>query len=138
MSLGVKLSTFAAALVLAGSAFAIDTGCPDLSAIQAEGITMADLIGNDYYISYSLSNFGTSSNWGFAIGPVQADSDEDALDTSNQILNNMTTPGFPLELDRDVLVCLYDTGNPYIYSIAVRDYAISPMKLKQYLQKAHK
>ncbi|CAM2788746.1 hemin binding protein Hbp [Legionella steigerwaltii] len=138
MSLGVKLSTFAAALVLAGSAFAIDAGCPDLSALQAEGISMADLIGNDYYVGYSISTFGSDANWGFAIGPVQADSDEDALDASNQILNNMTTPGFPLELDQNVLVCLYDTGNPYIYSIAVRDYAISPMKLKQYLQKAHR
>ncbi|KTC78994.1 hemin binding protein Hbp [Legionella cherrii] len=138
MSLGVKLSTFAAALVLAGSAFAIDASCPDLSALQAEGISMAEQIGNDYYIGYSMSNFGSSSEWGFAIGPVQADADEDAVDASNQILNNMTTPGFPLELDENVLVCLYDTGNPYVYSIAVRGYAISPMKLKQYLLKAHK
>ncbi|KTC89710.1 DUF4949 domain-containing protein [Fluoribacter dumoffii] len=138
MSLGVKLSAFTAALVLAGSAFAMDTTCPNLSDLQAEGISMSEPLGNNYYVGYSLAHFNSSSNWGFAIGPVQAESDEDAIDVSNQILNNMTAPAFPLELDNDVLVCLYDTGNPYIYSIAVRDYAISPMKLKQYLQKIRK
>lgn len=136
MSLGVKLSTFAAALVLAGSAFANDA-CPNLSDLQAEGISDVQQIGNNYFIGFSINQFN-SATWGFAIGPVEADTEDDALDASNGILNHMTTPGLPMELDRDTLVCLYDTGNPYVYSIAVRDYAISPMKLKQYLLKAHK
>ncbi|KTD74070.1 DUF4949 domain-containing protein [Legionella tucsonensis] len=136
MSLGVKLSTFTAALILSGSALA-NNACPDLSDLQAEGISEVQQLGNNYFIGFSISQFN-SATWGFAIGPVKADAEDDALDASNEILNNMTTPGFPLELDHDTLICLYDTGNPYVYSIAVRDYAISPMKLKQYLLKAHK
>ncbi|KTD42043.1 DUF4949 domain-containing protein [Legionella parisiensis] len=136
MSLGVKLSTFTAALVLAGSALANNT-CPDLSDLQAEGISEVQQIGNNYFIGFSISQFN-SATWGFAIGPVKADTEDDALDATTGILNNMATPGFPLELDHDTLICLYDTGNPYVYSVAVRDYAISPMKLKQYLLKAHK
>ncbi|AWN73736.1 DUF4949 domain-containing protein [Legionella anisa] len=136
MSLGVKLSTFTAALVLAGSAFA-NNPCPELSDLRAEGISEVQEIGNNYFIGMSISRFNLAT-WGFAIGPVKADTEDDALDVTNGILNSMATPGFPLELDHDTLICLYDTGNPYVYSIAVRDYAISPMKLKQYLLKAHK
>lgn len=136
MSLGVKCSTFAAALILAGSAFANDE-CPDLSALQAEGIAGVQQIGANYFIGFSISQID-SATWGFAIGPVKADSEDDAIDVSTDVLNHMATPGFPLELENDTLVCLYDTGNPYIYSIAVRDYAISPMKLKQYLLNTHK
>ncbi|QMT59629.1 DUF4949 domain-containing protein [Legionella sp. PC997] len=136
MSLGVKLSTLAAAFVLAGSAFA-NNACPNLNDLQAEGLSEVQQIGTNYFIGFSIGQFN-SATWGFAIGPVQADTEDDALDVSNEILNNMATPGFPLELDNDTLVCLYDTGNPYVYSVAVRDYAISPMKLKQYLLKAHK
>lgn len=139
MSLGVKLSTFAAALILAGSAYAQDELCPSMSDIQAEGITMAQGIGSNYYVGYSLSEYNTSSYWGFAIGPVQGDSEDDAINASNEVLSHMFTPGLPMQLEDNLLVCLYNTGNPYIYSIAVQNYdgSINPMKLKQYLQKIH-
>jgi hypothetical protein len=89
-------------------------------------------------VVFSINQYN-SSTWGFAIGPIEADSYEKALDKSNDMLiNNMSSEGFPLPLDPYTLVCLYDTGIPHVYSIAVKDAAISPMKLKQYLQQIHK
>ncbi|MBI2785479.1 MAG: DUF4949 domain-containing protein [Legionella longbeachae] len=136
MSLRIKLTAFAAALVLAGAAFANDEICPNLSDMQAEGISATEQIGNNVYVGFSLSNFN-SEPWGYAIGPVLADSDDEAIDIANDVLANMSSQGYPIQLDDDYLVCLYDTGNPFIYSIAIRGAGVGPMKLKQYLQKIH-
>ena len=138
MSLGVKLSTFSAALILAGSVFADDAVCPDLNRIQAVGISMASELGYGFFVGYSIDNFNTSSTWGFAIGPVQADSDEDAITVSNEILANMTAPGLPDPSEENELVCLYETGRDGVFAIAINNaYALSPMKFKQYLHKVH-
>lgn len=137
MSLRVKLSAFAAALVLSASALAQDDTCPNINDLQAEKIRMSQQIGEHYYIGYSIAHFNTSSTWSFAIGPVEADSSRNALNSSNEILSTMFTSGTPMELGGQ-LVCLYDTGNPYIYSIAIREGSINSMALKQYLLRNYK
>ncbi|PWY57444.1 DUF4949 domain-containing protein [Legionella qingyii] len=137
MSLGVKLSTFAAALVLAGSAFAEEAVCPKLSDIQSVGITMASQLGYNYYIGYSVNHYNTSSSWGFAIGPVEAESEEDTIDITNDILAGLTAPGIPESGQGDELVCIYETNNPDLFAVAIKDYEeMSPMKFKQYIHKA--
>jgi hypothetical protein len=125
--------------MLAGSAFSAQPAiCPDINDIQAEGLTMAEEIGPDLYISYNISPYNTPSMWGFIIAPVVGDSAEVAIDIANDILSTMTAPGVP-EQDRNTLVCLYDTGRQDIYAAAINtdDGQISPMKLKQYFLKAH-
>lgn len=137
MSFGLKLTTVTAALVLAGSAFANKEACPSLSDLQAVGITMSSVLVDNLYVGYSIDNYNTSSIWGFAIGPVEADSDGEAIAATNEILANMSAPGIPDPGNDNDLVCFYDTGMPDIFAVAVKNLAVSPMKFKQYLHKAH-
>jgi hypothetical protein len=131
MSLGVKFTTFAAALVLAGSAFAMEESCPRLNAIQAKGISSYQQLAEKYYAGYSISTYNSSSNWIFAIGPVGAETPEEALDMSNDLLKGMSSEG---QVKSDMpLVCEYETGNMFIKAVAVRDDSLNPMQLKQYL-----
>ncbi|HHT0592679.1 TPA: DUF4949 domain-containing protein [Legionella anisa] len=137
MSLKTKLISFAAAMVLTGSAFADEPVCPKLSDIQAVGITMASQLAYNYYIGYSVNNYNTSSSWGFAIGPVEADSEEDTIDIANDILADLTAPGIPESgKDDDDLVCIYETGDPDLFAVAIKGYEeMSPMKFKRYMHK---
>jgi hypothetical protein len=136
MSLNAKLTSFAAALVLTGSAFAGEGVCPKLSDIQAVGITMASQLAYNYYIGYAVNNYNTSTSWGFAIGPVEADSEEETIDITNDILADLTAPGIPESGKDDELVCIYETGDPNLFAVAIQGYEeISPMKFKQYLHK---
>ncbi|QLZ68377.1 hypothetical protein FOLKNPGA_01155 [Legionella sp. PC1000] len=137
MSLKTKLISFAAAMVLTGSAFADEPVCPKLSDIQAVGITMASQLAYNYYIGYAVNNYNTSSSWGFAIGPVEADSEEDTIDITNDILADLTSPGIPESgKGDDDLVCIYETGDPNLFAVAIKGYEeMSPMKFKRYIHK---
>lgn len=132
-----KLTTLTAALVFGGSAFAAEAVCPNLSDIQSVGITMASQLAYNYYIGYSINNYNTSSSWGFAIGPVEADSEEDTIEITNDILAGLTSSGVPESGEDDELLCFYETGDQSIFAIAIKDYTeISPLKFRQYLHKA--
>ncbi|HAT6821919.1 TPA: DUF4949 domain-containing protein [Legionella pneumophila] len=132
-----KLATFFSALILAGSAFASQQGaCPDINVIKAEGLPMAEEIGMNYYLAYNISDYSTSSVWGFFIAPIEADSEEGALEASNEVLSMMNAPGVPHQQDEDI-ICSYDTGTPNLIAAAIKDGSqISPMKLKQYFKSA--
>ncbi|MBI2785480.1 MAG: DUF4949 domain-containing protein [Legionella longbeachae] len=137
MSLGLKLTTITTALLIAGSVFAEEPICPNLSDIQAVGINMASQLGYDLYVGYTVNDYNTSSTWTFGIGPVEADSDEDAIDISNDILADMSGPGVPTESDGQML-CVYETGDPNLFAVGIKDFeGMSPMKFKQYMHKAH-
>lgn len=130
-----KLATFFGALVLAGSVFASQQGaCPDINAIKAEGLPMAEEIGPNIYLAYNISDYSTSAVWGFFIAPVEADSEEVALETSNEVLSTMNAPGVPHQQGEDV-ICSYDTGTPNLIAAAIKaDGQISPIKLKQFFK----
>lgn len=123
-----KLATFASALILTGTTFAGSEVCPDLSAIKAEGLSMSMQVYG-FYAAYQLSNFNTDTNWGFIIAPVEAESEDEAVEHANEILNSMTAPGVLI----DQGVCNYDTGVPNIYALAIQDEFPSPLKLRQYI-----
>lgn len=136
MSLGVKCSTFAAALVFAGSAFAQEAVCPKLSDIQAVGIQKASQLAYNYFIGYSVDHYQTSSSWGFAIGPIESASEEDTIEMTNEILADMTAPGVPESGTGDDLVCIYETGDANLFAVAIKGYEeMSPMKFKKYLHR---
>ena len=127
-----KFAAFAGALILAGSAFANHQSiCPNLADIQAEGLAFAEEIGQNFYISYNISNFNTNDNWGFVIAPIEADSTEEAIETGNDILDEMTAPGVPEE-QAGAFVCTYETGRPNVIAAAIQsEEQITPLKLKQ-------
>jgi hypothetical protein len=135
MMLKSKLAAFAGALLLAGAAFAgQQEACPDIKDIQAEGLTIAEEIGPNMFISYNISVYNTPSIWGFVIGPVGGDSDEDALEAGNEILSEMSAPGVP-EQHANAMICTYDTGRQDVFAAAIKDEAqVSPLKLKQFIK----
>lgn len=124
-----KLTAFAGALILAGTTFASQEVCPELSAIQTEGISMSmEIYG--IYAAYNISNYNTDSSWGFIMAPFTTDAEE-VVDTANEILSEMTAPGVLLQEG----VCQYETGNPDLYALAVQDAFPTPAKLKQYIRR---
>lgn len=132
-----KLASVSCALLFAGSVYAAPmTMCPNINEIKAEGIDMALPMMGDVYLSYHTSFYNTENNWLFAIGPIQAESDEEAIDIGNEVLEGMNASAIPEENGNDI-VCIYETGDPDFVAVAVtNDSMISPSKLKHYIQKA--
>lgn len=128
-----KLAVFASTFVLSGFVFAADNIiCPDIADIKAESMTMVEEIGLDYFITYNVSNYSTNSQWGFAIAPIQADSEDDALNVANDLLNNMTAPGVLQR--KDPTICGYATGENHVLAFAVEG-VTSPIQMRQYVNK---
>ncbi|KTD06154.1 hypothetical protein Lgra_2931 [Legionella gratiana] len=135
MSVGTKLASFTATLIFAGSAFAQDVVCPDLSEIQKVGINKASRIDfqKNHYVGYSVHNYNTDSSWGFAIGPVKASSERETIEITNEILSTMSGSGRVDTRTGDV-ICVYQTHNPNILAIAIKDYfEVSPIRFKQFM-----
>ena len=143
MMLRSKLATVAGALLLAGSAFALqEVTCPDINDIKAEGISMAEIIGIDSYIGYNISTYNTASLWGFVIAPIDGDSEDTAIENANEILSTMSAPGvpnrFPDQHSEDTIYCSYDTGLQGVVALALKDNSqMSPVKLKQLFKQVH-
>lgn len=140
MAFKSKLAAFSMALVLTGSVFASQQSpCPDLNDIKAEGISMAEEMGPNRFISYNISSYNTESNWGFIIAPIESDSEDDAINTANEILDSMSAPGV-VGQESGIYYCSYETGQQGVFAAAVKgDGAgqISPMKLKQAIKAIH-
>lgn len=130
-----KIASLMSALILAGSAFASQEICPDLAEIQAEGLNIAESLFG-FYFTMNMSTYNTDTNWGFIIAPIEAGSDDEALEIGNDILNNMSAHGIP-EYDQDTIICSYETGVPGILAIAAQQSYLNSMKLRQYIQKGH-
>jgi len=133
-----KLATVVSTLLLAGSVYAgQEQSCPDISDIKAEGMTMVAPIMYDQFLTYNISSYNTDNNWAFVIAPIEAESEDVALELANEILNGMGSVGIPQTEPDDEIVCMYNTGDANILAAAVNaDHMISPSKLKQYIQKA--
>ena len=135
-----KLASIVSAVLLTGSVYAgHGQSCPDINEIKTEGISMAEYITSDIYLSYNISNYHTDSIWGFVMAPITAETTVEALAISNEILADMGAPGIPENSEEDELVCLYNTGHQDIIAAAINaEHMISPSKLKQYIQKYRK
>ncbi|CEG58428.1 DUF4949 domain-containing protein [Legionella fallonii] len=139
MMLKSKLATLAGALILAGSAFAnSQITCPDINDIKSVGLSNAEPIGADMYLTYQISKYNTPNTYGFFLAPIEGNSSENALETANEILNIMNAPGVPTQY-HGTMMCLYETGHSNIMAAAIEDDSVmSPTKLKQYWLQAHK
>jgi hypothetical protein len=136
-----KLAAFVGALILTGSAFAMQDRpqkCPSVTALQSEGVNNATEILEGLYITFNLSHYDTSSNWVFIMGGFLADSEEMAIQESNQVLSAMSGSADPEDDGEGSWICQYDTNQPGIASYAVQaDDMISPLRLYRYLKKNH-
>jgi len=138
MALKSKIIALTGSLIFAATAFANESGCPDLNNIKAEGLSMAVPIVkySNFYVAFELNEYGTDSNWGFAISPVEARSEEEALRIANGILHTLNAPGIPVEENGIETVCSYDTGSTEIFASAHKgDFHISPLKMAHYPNK---
>ncbi|RUR20645.1 DUF4949 domain-containing protein [Legionella sp. km535] len=136
-----KLATFVSALVLASSVFAAQDKpeiCPGMAAVQAEGMTNAAEILEGLYLTFNLSHYDTSSNWVFIMGAINADSEDIAIEESNQILSTMSGSPTPEDDGEGSWICQYETNVPEVSAFAVQaDDMISPLKMSRYLRKTH-
>lgn len=136
MTFKIKLTALVGALVLASSAYSARINiCPDINDIKSEGLSMAEIVGPDLYVSYNISKYNTDTIWGFIIAPVEAGSIDEAIDNANDILSEMNGQGTPEEHGTDTL-CDYDTGHPDILAAAVSSgTSITPLQLKYLFKK---
>lgn len=136
-----KLATFVSALVLAGSTFASTekpAGCPNMTALQSEGLTMAAEILDGMFITYNLSHYNTPSNWVFIMGPVAAASNDNALEEGNKILSTLSGTPDPEEDEDGSWLCAYETGSEDLAAFAIQtEDMISPLQMNRYLRKGH-
>jgi len=71
------------------------------------------------YVTYNISKYKTSKEWGFLIAPIESDSSDDAVKKGNDILNTMTAPGVPGVLD-GTFYCTYETNQPDVKAVAAK------------------
>lgn len=129
-----KMAAFAGALTLAGSVFAAQPDCPSIDAIKAEGLSMASELMENIYLTFHMSTYNSDNGWVFILGPIEADSEDEALDGGNTVLSGMTAPGIPEEED-GVYACMYDTGSQDFGAAAIlADQQLSPMRMQQFLR----
>lgn len=136
-----KLATLIGALALAGSSFAIPNApdrCPNIASVQAEGMSMSAEIVEGLYLTYTMSHFDTEANWVFLMGPVIAESDDLAIEQSNQFLSTVSGNPTPVEDGENAWTCEYDTGTQdYMVLAILTDEIQSPSQLSRFLKKPH-
>lgn len=134
-----KLATLLGSLVLAGSALAGTQNtlvCPSINALQAEGLGTAAEILNDFYLTYNMSQFDTNSQWVFMVGPINADSEESALDEGNQMLATLSGNPSPEDVGNDAWACQYEIASQEMVAVAIHaDDMMSPLSMSRYLRK---
>lgn len=142
MMLGRKLLTAVSAVTLA---FSVNAGpdpivCPSVSTIQGTGVSMAMEVMPSFYLGLEMSNYSTDADWIFAVGPIEAGAEEEAIEISNEKLTALAGPVFSDTDEEDGTVCIYEiTGEPDMVAIAASGVEMmSVHKAKQLIQRYRK
>lgn len=139
MMFRAKLATLLASLVLAGSALAgtqHTLACPSIHALQAKGLHAAAKIPNDFYLTYNRSNYTTDAQWLFMIGPINADTEENALGEGNKILSTLSGNPSAEDVGDKTWACEYQLASPNMLAVAIHaDVMPSPQSMSHYLRK---
>lgn len=89
--------------------------CPDIDLIKAQGLTYTFYNSQtDNYSAYSQSQFNSDYDWGFAIGPISAKNQDDALVLANELLQQAS--GNPKPKYNQIInawTCEYDLPGLY-------------------------
>lgn len=137
-----KFAAFFATIVFSITAYAtpfnLPPVCPSLSSIQAEGLTDPMEVWDGMFITYHFSNYDTDDLWAFFMGPVAVDTENEALDLTNEALAQMSGEGIP-ERDKDgEWFCLYEPAGDVMAAMAIRaDNPVSTSKMRQIIQSKH-
>jgi Domain of unknown function (DUF4949) len=119
---GRKLLSAVATFSLASTLYAAPlrhVECPSVDAIQSKGVSLAMEVMPNVFLGMEAGNYNTSTNWVFAIGLFETDSEEVALDAANDALAGIFGP--VAEDDEDGMMCLYATNDPNVGAIAIED-----------------
>lgn len=93
--------------------------CPSASAIQSVGVSMAAELMPGFYLGMEMNNYVMDQEWAFAIGPVPAHNEGEALAAANEKLRALSGPLYSEEDNEGVKICLYEVVNdPEIVAIA--------------------
>lgn len=131
-----KLLTASLALIIANTAFAetnAPTSCPFPSAFKNIAITnvMKDEDGSWLGVEWK-NNFGTTNEWTFAVGDIEAESAGDALVQVNTTINELSYQQGPIKGGNDNItmwICIYSTPVK-AFAAATITPAMSPEMLK--------
>lgn len=127
-----KLVCFIGAVSLSSSVFALHQKpevCPNISAIQAEGVTKAVDSQENIYYTFNQSNYNTEVNWVFIIGPIQSNSPKTAINEGNKLLSTVSGNPEPKEEEDGAWVCDYETNSSDLVAFAVlTDENIVPLR----------
>lgn len=138
-SIGYKqrLISVLASLMLLGSAFAAQDlpDCPGIASIQSMGVSDSSMISTGSYYTYTTSPFDTGSQWLFAIWPISAVDDTDAIDQSNQLLATLDgSPSAQLDTNSNTWFCSYPTPDTNLYALATQlNLGDSRLKLRSFI-----
>ncbi|MFC7780204.1 DUF4949 domain-containing protein [Legionella taurinensis] len=139
MKFTAKLAAFASALFLASATWAAShtvESCPDVSVIKNEGLSMAQVIMSNTYLTYHISQYNTDNTWVFGIGPVQASDEEQALEEGNALLYHLSGRPSPEDDGEGYSYCIYDLGSDNVQAFALRAADMKSIhQLKKFLHK---
>lgn len=133
---GRKLLAGLGAVVLASSVHAFSlkpqaAECPNTADIQAQGLSMAIEIMPEFFMATHMDKYNTDRDWAFAIFPIEAFDEGDALEQANNELASLIGPVDSGEQD-GVTACLYAVDNPEHMAMAVELDGIGMLsKIKQ-------
>lgn len=133
---------FLSALAITSSAFALQekqpAACPSMNSVKAEGVTLAAEVLDERYVTYNISHYDTSSTWVFIMGPLSAESGNDALVRSNAILATLSADPVPEEDEDNTWICNYYFGSDAFAAVAIQaDDMVSPLRMSYYLRHSH-
>lgn len=104
--------------------------CPNISVIQAEGLSQADVLNNDYWGAFQISSYRLKELWGFFIIPIEANNEHQAIQKGNEILQNVSgDPSPQSDAQGDDWFCEYHAPGDYYAMAVANPYDFSPMKI---------
>lgn len=102
--------------------------CPNISVIQAEGLSQAEAFKSNYWGAFQISSYRLKELWAFIIIPIEANNEHQAIQKGNETLQNVSGAPSP-QSDADDWFCEYHAPGDY-YAIAVANpYDLSPTKI---------
>lgn len=140
MTLKSRFIAFVSALVISGFSFAFEnpSACPDANLIKSTRMALAKELLRDMYLTYNLSQYGTKSSWLFAMGPIPAESAEEAVDEGNKILVNLSGNPVPQKDEDEIWTCAYNMRDDHTFAVAFQsDSMLTPFKIKHFFNPKH-
>lgn len=122
-----KTAVLSTSLLVAANAFA-EVTCPSTAALKSEGLTMTAMVFPYFYLDYQISNFDTDNNWLFAVGPIQCENEEIALEEGNKLMKYLTGNPSPEEDENGSVICTYSLGDDQNMAVAFLDGSLGQVK----------